>query len=562
MPHVNEDGAHRVVCLATGANSAQRLKSLDLENATPIPSHNQRNIVYVHGQRFWSITAVMSILMFLVFLEIPIVITGAVAITDSLGGPGSANWIVTSYLLGYIGVIVIFAKLSDILGRKFMLLVSAAFFIIFSAACGASQTLVQVIVFRAFQGIGGGGCYSICTIIMMEVVPPEKYTKYVSYINITSALSLLSGPIIGGAIAARTTWRWIFLINVPIATIAFIVALVSIPNRFPYHGSLSHDQPEKPKHFVSKEILSRVDILGAVLLLFSTVGLTAAFEEADSLFPWKSPYVITLLTASGILYLVLAIWERHVTLAEKVTEPILPWRFFLNRRMISILLDQFLLGGPTLIGMFILPQRFQIVYGLSGLDAGVRLIPFSFAIPVATIFAAGLAGKKKIPLMYIFISGACLQVVGFALLGTLPLTPGIPARIYGYELIAGWGCGMNFSLLTIALPLVNENRDRATSMAAGAQFRLMGSTIVLSISTSVFNSYLRLHLNDALASADGTDLNSLVYAMHNPAEAASEQIRFTLAEGYNRQTLVLCVAAALQVPASLLLWNKKAHLVA
>jgi MFS family permease len=69
------------------------------------------------------------------------------------------------------------------------------------------------IVFRAFQGIGGGGCYSICTIIMMEVVPPEKYTKYVSYINITSALALLLGPIIGGAIAANTTWRWIFLIK-------------------------------------------------------------------------------------------------------------------------------------------------------------------------------------------------------------------------------------------------------------------------------------------------------------------------------------------------------------
>lgn len=110
--------------------------------------------------------------------------------------------------------------------------------------------------------------------------------------------------------------------------------------------------------------------------------------------------------------------------------------------------------------MFLLPQRFQLVYGLSGLDAGIRLIPFSFAIPVATIFSAVLAGKKKIPLMYIFLSGACLQVVGFALLGTLPLTPGIPARIYGYELVAGWGCGMNFSLLTIAIPLVVESRDR------------------------------------------------------------------------------------------------------
>uniref|UniRef100_A0A8H7N8R8 Major facilitator superfamily (MFS) profile domain-containing protein n=1 Tax=Bionectria ochroleuca TaxID=29856 RepID=A0A8H7N8R8_BIOOC len=450
---------------------AEPRKSMDadiLENASEPQVTEEDEIVFVQGRRFWYITAVMSILMFLIFLEIPIVITAAVAVTEDLGGLDIVGWLVASYLLGYIGVIVIFAKLSDILGRKFMLLVSTAFFIIFSAACSASQTFIQVVVFRAFQGIGGGGCYSICTIIIMEIVPPEKYTKYVSYINITSALALLSGPIIGGAIAAHTSWRWIFIINVPLASIAFIIAAISIPTGFPYHGKSKHNQSKNVRGSVPKTMLDRADIPGAVLLLFATLSLTAGFEEADSLFPWKSAYVITLLTASGVLYIALLLWERYVTLSEKLREPVLPWRFFINRRMMSILANQFLLGGPAFIGMFILPQRFQLVYGLSGLDAGIRLIPFSFAIPVATIFSAVLAGKKKIPLMYIFISGACLQIIGFALLGTLPVEPDIPARMYGYQVIAGWGCGMNFSLLTIAIPLVIEGRDRAVGMAAGA----------------------------------------------------------------------------------------------
>lgn len=511
-------------------------------------------IVYIHGLRFWSITAVIAVLMFLVFLEIPIVITALVAITTELGGFGNVGWIVASYLLGYIGVIVIFAKFSDIVGRKLMLLISAAFFVIFSAACGASQTLVQVIVFRAFQGIGGGGCYSICTIMMMEIVPPEKYTQYVSGINVMSALALLLGPIIGGAIAANTTWRWIFLINVPIGTIAFVMAFVSIPWRFPYQDSTS-------SHHLKKASFGRVDIPGTVLIILATLGLTAGFEEADSKFPWKSAYVISLLSIAGVLWIVLVSWERYVTLSNKIREPVLPWRFFVNRQMLGLLLNQFLLGGPTLIGMFILPQRFQLVYGISGLDAGVRLIPFSFAIPVATIFAAGIAGKRKVPLIYIFVIGSCFQVLGFALLSTLPVSLTIPARVYGYEILAGWGCGMQFSLLSIAIPLVNESRDRAVGMAAGAQFRLMGSTIVLSISTSVFNTYMRPQLSTILGISGSGEMPDLGTSLASVSEQVSEQIKFALAHGYNRQTLVLCVAAALQIPAALLLWKRGKQLV-
>ncbi|KAF3003338.1 hypothetical protein E8E14_001185 [Neopestalotiopsis sp. 37M] len=511
-------------------------------------------IVYIHGLRFWSITAVIAVLMFLVFLEIPIVITALVAITTELGGFGNVGWIVASYLLGYIGVIVIFAKFSDIVGRKLMLLISAAFFVIFSAACGASQTLVQVIVFRAFQGIGGGGCYSICTIMMMEIVPPEKYTQYVSGINVMSALALLLGPIIGGAIAANTTWRWIFLINVPIGTIAFVMAFVSIPWRFPYQDSTS-------SHHLKKASFGRVDIPGTVLIILATLGLTAGFEEADSKFPWKSAYVISLLSIAGVLWIVLVSWERYVTLSNKIREPVLPWRFFVNRQMLGLLLNQFLLGGPTLIGMFILPQRFQLVYGISGLDAGVRLIPFSFAIPVATIFAAGIAGKRKVPLIYIFIIGSCFQVLGFALLSTLPVSLTIPARVYGYEILAGWGCGMQFSLLSIAIPLVNESRDRAVGMAAGAQFRLMGSTIVLSISTSVFNTYMRPQLSTILGISGSGEMPDLGTTLASVSEQVAEQIKFALAHGYNRQTLVLCVAAALQIPTALLLWKRGKQLV-
>lgn len=109
--------------------------------------------------------------------------------------------------------------------------------------------------------------------------------------------------------------------------------------------------------------------------------------------------------------------------------------------------------------MFILPQRFQIVYGTSGLDAGVRLIPFTVVIPIGSIFASVVAGKAKVPPVYLLILGSALQVLGFSLIGTIPSTLDIPSRIYGFQILAGWGCGINFSLLFILIPFVNEKRD-------------------------------------------------------------------------------------------------------
>ncbi|KAK6854951.1 MFS general substrate transporter [Apiospora arundinis] len=521
---------------------------------------DQNGIVYMHGLKLWSISAVIAILIFLVFLEIPIVITALVSITSELGASRVPCIPIGSLICP--GVIVIFAKFSDIVGRKLILLISVAFFIVFSAACAGSQTAVQLIVFRAFQGIGGGGCYSLCTTMMVEVVPPERYTQYVSYISVNSALALLVGPIIGGAIAAHTSWRWIFLINIPIGCVAFVMALISIPSGFPYQARTSDERLKNQSGNGAKTIMKRVDFPGTVLLLLATLGLTAGFEEADSLFPWKSAYVISLLTVSGLLWIVLLVWERYVTLSDKVREPVLPWRFFVNRQMMGLLLNLLFLGGPSLIGMFTLPQRFQLVYGLSGLEAGVRLIPFSFAIPVATIFASAIAGKLKVPLMYIFIAGSCFQIVGFALLGTLPFTPQVPARLYGYEILAGWGAGMNFSLLSIAIPLVNEDRDRAVGMAAGAQVRYVGSTIALSIATSVFNTYMRPQLESILGDRGGEALLHMGPSLVTLSESTVVQVKTALGEGYNRQIIVLCISAALQIPASFLLWNSKRQLVA
>ncbi|KAI2468606.1 putative multidrug resistance protein fnx1 [Annulohypoxylon bovei var. microspora] len=513
----------------------------------------QQDKPYLQGPRLWLVASTLAVMVFLIVLEIPIVPTCLVSISNDIGGFDMLSWVISSYLLGRIGVMVIFAKLSDILGRKFIFTTSIAIFAIFSGACGGAQTMTQLIVFRAFQGVGGGGAYSLSTVLITELVPPHKIAKSTAQLSLVTTLGNVLGPIIGGAISNNTNWRWIFWLNVPIAVCTLLLALAVIPNGFPHHNETPRQlETQKPRPTAS---IKRLDIIGTILLLVATVSLAAGFQEAGSRFPWKSAYVISLLTISGLLWIVLLLWERRVTLAGGSQEPVLPWRLLTDRAMTGILLIFFMVGGPLVVTIYQIPQFFQLVYGLSGLDAGVRVVPFTALWSVGLIISPTLAGKLKVPPIYIILVGSSIQVIGFALLGTLPVSLQIPPQIYAYEVIAGLGCGLVFPLLFIMIPFVAQKRDRAVGMATGSQFQVMGSAIVLSIATSIFNSYTRDRLTTLLG-ASGSLLN-LGESLASIPTQAQEQARLTLAEGYNRQSLVLCATAAFQMPLALLLWKRK-----
>jgi MFS family permease len=136
-----------------------------------------------------------------------------VSITDSLQEFGRSSWVITAYLMTYTAFMVVLAKISDILGRKTVLISCLAVFTVFSGACGAAQSMNQLIVFRAFQGLGASGVYSIVLVVFFEMVPKEAWPKYSVLVTALFAISLLSGPLIGGAINANTTWRWVFLLK-------------------------------------------------------------------------------------------------------------------------------------------------------------------------------------------------------------------------------------------------------------------------------------------------------------------------------------------------------------
>ncbi|KAF2649123.1 MFS general substrate transporter [Lophiostoma macrostomum CBS 122681] len=521
------------------------------------------DVIYLTGIRFWLVIVAVSLALFLANLEIPIVTTSLVAITNDFGGFEDVSWIIGSYLLGYAGFIVIFAKLSDIYGRKLILATSMSVFLVFSAACGGSQTLNQLIILRAFQGIGGAGCFAIGTAMCADLVPPEKRAKLVANIGIVYAISLCAGPIMGGAISGsgKSSWRWVFLLNVPAMVPALAITLFALPTGFPHHDRLSTSRPSLSTFLArSKAAKSRIDILGTTLLLLATVSLAAGFEEAGKRFSWRSAYVISLLTISGILWIALLIWEWYTSQKDTTIEPVLPWRFFKNRAMVSLLLNAVFLGGPWSVAIFQLPQKYQTIYDSSGLKAGIQTIPFTIAAPLGTILSSILVGQKfRVPVIYVTLFAAVLQTTGFALLSSLPADPTrIPAREYGYQVIAGFGCGINISTLLLAAPFVVEFRDKAVSMGCVTQLRMLGAAITLAIATSVFNGYTKPRL-----AAYMVESNMPIVPISSPESlvqfSPEEQVhlRAILAQGYNKQMIVLCAFAAAQIPTTTLLWRKK-----
>jgi MFS family permease len=176
----------------------------------------------------------------------------------------------------------------------------------------------------------------MCTVICMDIVPKKTYSTLVAFISIVYSISLVIGPILGGVISKRTTWRWIFLLNVPIAFPAVVIVIWCVPRGFPYHH-----KPTSMKQLISKATMKRVDFLGSALLLLATLSLVAAVEEAGTSHGWRSALVITLMILAGLLWVLFLLWERYVTRGETVLgaiEPVFPWRFTKNRVWMGMLM--------------------------------------------------------------------------------------------------------------------------------------------------------------------------------------------------------------------------------
>ncbi|KAF2464006.1 putative efflux pump antibiotic resistance protein [Lindgomyces ingoldianus] len=517
------------------------------------PLINNAPNCYLSGWRLHCTTLGIVLSLLLANLEVTIVGTSLVAIANDLQGFSETSWIVSGYLVTYMGFNIVWGKLSDIFGRKSMFILSMTIFTVWSAGCGASRTMNQLIICRAFQGIGGAGCYSLATVLTYEFVPQDKLGMYGALNSMSVALATLMGPLFGGVINNHTTWRWIFYLNIPAGAFVIAVLFIGIPNGFPHHNS-PQDRSRKLKGL---KVLQRVDVFGLIMLLAGSLLLSAVLLEYSLRNGWSSLGSVLLLIFAIISWIVFLGWEWYIAVGGTKTEALFPWEFMQDRPWMGILLSTFLCGMPFNVLVVFVPQRLQTVSGFSALGAGERLLPYTFSAALGAALAMIMGSKRRLAVVYIFIIGASLQTTGTALLTTLPSTSEWPVRAYGFLVIAGVGLGVSFGISILATPFVVAPKNIAVAGGSLIQFRFLGGMVGLAIVSNVFNSRLQDRLRGLISPQQLLALDQDVSVLGTFAPDLKSKVLSVFAQEYNYQNKILTAFVAAQVLAAGMVWNRR-----
>ncbi|KAL7627255.1 hypothetical protein AAE478_001444 [Parahypoxylon ruwenzoriense] len=339
----------------------------------------------------------------------------------------------------------------------------------------------------------------------------------------------------------------------PAGAVATGLIAFAMPTHFPNLDSLTIRMSFRGK--ILRASLSRLDIIGAALLLSSSALIVFAFEEAGSRFSWQSPSILSTLIIGGALFVAFIIWEKFAGSPRSPWEPVFPLRLMKDRLFSRLIVVAFCTGPPFMTVLINLPQRFQAVDGESPFKAVIRLLPLLLASPVATAVSGQLVGRFKIPPFYLLLFGASLQLLGIGLASSTRFTSG--NAMYGYEILMGFGFGMGLVSLLIFTPMVVKRADMAVSMGAITQIRVLGGTIGLAISSTVLNNHLSANLPGLLSPWDIMQISDSVQYVNTLPDDTREAVRQVFADGFNAQMRVMMYFNVAVWIFALTLWERR-----
>ncbi|KAF3937745.1 hypothetical protein ABW19_dt0203791 [Dactylella cylindrospora] len=456
--------------------------------------------LYIIGAGIW-------VSLFLAAFETTVVATCLVDISTDFQDFNRSSWIVVVYLLTYNGFLLLSSKLCDILGIKTMFLAANLIFGVFSVACGAAQNMTQLIILRAFQGIGGGGIYCIAFILMMSIITKEKLGTFSAGISSVFAIASISGPLLGGAITQNTTWRWIFYLNGPGIAVAFIVLFFAIP--------------EVGKVSLNKETLSRIDYGGGFLSVAWSILLVYALQEGGAEYPWGHSVIIGTL-ASGILGLFLfAGYEWYIARKSSIIEPIFPLRLLKDPGFTYLVLTTFCIGVPIYVTIINMPQRYQIVNGVSPIRSGVLLLPMLVTSPIVSLVPGILIRKHYRYMGILFVVGGALSVIGSAGIGTIGRGTAIETKAHVYLVFIGLGMGLVMPASIMFVKFICDLKDEAVALGAQNMTRVLGGLVGLAIATAILHQRIEEELPGILTQ---DQLHSLLKSPRVLATLQPEQV--------------------------------------
>ncbi|KAJ5900211.1 major facilitator superfamily domain-containing protein [Penicillium subrubescens] len=512
----------------------------------------------LHGLRLYFGIAGLGLALFLTGVEATIVSTSLVTITNDLQNSGQSSWVITSYLLTYTGFLIIWSNCSKIFGVKATLLTSLLLFVAFSGGCAGAESLNQLIICRAFQGLGGAGVYTLTLFSFVRIVPYNQYDKASSLGGGILSLGLVLGPLLGGAIASTGRWSWVFLYNVPAGAFAWLLILYAIPAHFPRSSPVPTNESTSKQIWLNIMSSFRgVDILGAFLILTACSFTIAALQEGNFAYPWTSGLVLSFLVISGVSWVAFLWWEWFVCRRGLKISQLFPWRLTRNRVFMGIALGFFTTGLALTVCVINIPQRCQIVYGSSPIGAGVKLLSFSLSCPLGVITCSVLAGRLKLPFCYIALVGTAFQATGLFLFSEIASKTELWPGQFGYLVLAGLGVGLAMSAFYMAAPLVVDEEDQSTALGIGIQLRMLGGVLGVAASTTILYHFLESRLSSNLRPWELRALLKTTEALAGFPPEIQLRVRVVYAIAYNMQVKLSAAFSVGQLLAVAMIWKRQ-----
>jgi EmrB/QacA subfamily drug resistance transporter len=427
--------------------------------------------------------------MFLAALDQTIVSTALPTIVGDLGGLNHLSWVVTSYLLASTVSTPLYGKLGDMIGRKPVFLAAILIFLAGSMLAGLSQSMGELIGFRALQGIGAGGLMVGAQAIIADIVPPRDRGRYMGLIGSVFAVASVAGPLLGGFLVDNLSWRWVFYVNMPVGALAVLIVSTRL-------------------HLHTPSVRHRIDIAGTALLSGGVGALILLTTWGGSEYAWGSSTIVGLGIAGAVLVAVFVWWER------RAAEPILPLHLFRSSVFSVTSAMGFTIGMAMFGAIIFIPLFLQIIYGASPTSSGLRMIPLMAGLLTASILSGRAISRigryKAFP-----IAGTAVLVVGMYLLSLLDVGTA-PWVASAYMVVVGVGIGLVMQVLVLVVQNDARPQEIGVATSTATFFRSVGGAF----GVAIFGTIFATRLSDRLAQLPHSITARLGSGVHlNPAEA-------------------------------------------
>ena len=420
-------------------------------------------------ERVRLIFGALLLVLFLASLDQTIVATALPTIVGEFGGVEHLSWVVTAYLLTSTVTGPVYGKLGDLYGRKVVLQFAIVVFLAGSVLCGLSQSMGQLIAFRAVQGVGAGGLMVTTMAVVGDIIPPRERGRYQGFFGAVFGLSTVLGPLLGGFFVDHLSWRWIFYVNLPVGAIALVVIAAA------FHPRTAH-------------VRHTIDYLGAALLAVGLSGIVLYTSLGGATYDWGAPQMVAML-ALGLVSL-----GAFLLVERRAAEPILPLDLFQNRTFSTTSAIGFIIGLALFGAVTFLPLYLQIVKGESPTASGLELVPMMAGLLVSSIVSGQLISRtgryRPFPIV-----GTAIASVALLLLGTLEVdTPLWTMSLY--MALLGIGLGMVMQVLVLAVQNAVDYEHLGVATSGSTLFRQVGGSIGVAAFGAIFASRLATELAD------------------------------------------------------------------